>query len=815
MRRLSIARSLLLALVGLTVALGLVAALEVASLYDARQDYEDDLARSYAGEVGAANLLAAGVVEETVLRSPNTSEASRRRAATAFDRATAAARAAAQPDEASEQLVQDAFAAQQRVRRIATSANPAESRLAAALRDGRQAASSLAARQAERREAALDRVQDRTRRALIAAIIAGVLAVAAAAALVSVLVSGLRRPLDRLVTATRSLAAGDLDTRVDPEGPQELQQLSTAFNAMAGDLDAARERIEAGRRRLASVVESLGDGLVICDGFGRVAQVNPRAGSLVPEILPGRSLATDPGPLPALEDALAHEVEIVHHGRTLSVTAARMGARPEDGVVFTLRDMTERARLEQAKSEFVATASHELRSPLTSIKGFVELLAASELPDRHREFIEIILLSTNRLVDLVNDLLDVARVEAGQLEIQRRPIAVAEAVREVATLMAPRFREKDQELAVEIAPALPVAYADPARVRQIVTNLMTNAHLYTPDGGRITVSVGAASDEVMISVADTGRGMTQEQVKRVFDRFYRAETAGPGGSGLGLSIVKSLVELHEGTIDVTSSPGQGTTVNVRLPRAPTAIDLVEPRQAIRGRRVLVVEDEPEIAALIAEQLRPHEVDVVVVGDGEEAIAELQAGRFDAVTLDILLGGIDGFEVLRTIRDDPEMRRTPVIVVSVMAGQETLAAEWSVTKPIDTDELTDAIGSAILASRARVLVVGRASIREDVGEMLERRGIEFEWATSGAEAARMCEETHYEVALVDAGMRSPHSALAQLDLRGRRLRRSVVVFSTGDLAPGLARMDPNPVPVEDATAAVVEALRTSTGVETGR
>jgi CheY-like chemotaxis protein len=157
----------------------------------------------------------------------------------------------------------------------------------------------------------------------------------------------------------------------------------------------------------------------------------------------------------------------------------------------------------------------------------------------------------------------------------------------------------------------------------------------------------------------------------------------------------------------------------------------------------------------------------------------------------------------------------VIVVSVLAGQETLAGEWSVTKPIDAEKLIDAIGSAILAGRARVLVVGRAAMRPVVGPMLERRGIEYAWATSGAEAGRMCEETHFEVALVDAGMRSPQAALAQLDLRGRRLRRSVIIFSTGELAPGLARLDPDPIPVEDATQAVVDALRTGAAVESPR
>jgi CheY-like chemotaxis protein len=185
-------------------------------------------------------------------------------------------------------------------------------------------------------------------------------------------------------------------------------------------------------------------------------------------------------------------------------------------------------------------------------------------------------------------------------------------------------------------------------------------------------------------------------------------------------------------------------------------------------------------------------------------------HFDAVTLDIFLGDRDGFEVLRELREDPELGRTPVIVVSVLAGEEALAGEWSVSKPIDAEELTDAIGSAILAGRARVLVVGRAGMREEVGEMLARRSIDYVWVTSAAEASRLCEERRFEVALVDAGMRSPQAALAALDLRGRRLRRSVVVFSTGDESPGIARLDPDPMSVEDATQAVVEALRLSGG-----
>src|SRR5207237_3777469 len=187
---------------------------------------------------------------------------------------------------------------------------------------------------------------------------------------------------------------------------------------------------------------------------------NPRAVELVPELTVGVHVDSPQSPLPPLEAALAGETLVEHHGRALAVTAALLGTEA-DGVVWTVRDTSERARLERAKSEFVATASHELRSPLTSIKGFIELLHRSPegMTERQREFVEIILKSTERLTELVNDLLDVARIEADGVEIVRRPLDLGEAVLEVAELMGPRIEAKDQQLSVHIAPATGLALA--------------------------------------------------------------------------------------------------------------------------------------------------------------------------------------------------------------------------------------------------------------------------------------------------------------------------------------------------------------------
>jgi CheY-like chemotaxis protein len=219
----------------------------------------------------------------------------------------------------------------------------------------------------------------------------------------------------------------------------------------------------------------------------------------------------------------------------------------------------------------------------------------------------------------------------------------------------------------------------------------------------------------------------------------------------------------------------------------------------------VVDDEPEIAELIVAQLAPFDVDAEMVHSGAEAIERLHEGTFDAVTLDILMPGMSGFEVLRAIRSDRRLQHTPVVVVSVFSGREALHSEWAVPKPIDADELTYALGSAIVAGRARVLVVGRAAARAEVAPVLEDLGVAYEWVSSAAEAARRCEEHRFEAALVDAGMRSPETVLRSLDLRGRRSEQTVIVFSLGEATAGVAKLSPAPIPFPEAAREVLEAL----------
>ncbi len=818
------ARVLSAALVGIAVILAAITGLGIAALYHARQRYEDQLSVTSGLQVAAANLLAAATIEEAQFARPAGQRAPAAIAQATGAHAAAAAQgevlAGAAPDAATNRFLGAETRAERAARDLAGRARaigPRTRRLIAVhLSRARHASVRLATRQAVRRDDARRAATNATRRALVAIVVSGGFALLAVLLLVAALVRTMRRPLGELVDATRQMAGGDLSTRVAPSGPTELRTLGEAFNRMGDDLAATTAELDAERRRLAITIESLGDGLILCEPDGRVAAANPRAGELVAELRPGRR-ADDPGsPLPRLADALRGEVIVERPGgQTLAITAARLGAARSTagrggpgagaGVIWTVRDVTERARLERAKTDFVATASHELRSPLTSIKGYAELLGSTgSLTERQSEFVRIIALSANRLTDLVNDLLDVAKIEAGNVELYRRATDLRAVVLEAVELIRPRLSDKHQVLELDVDQPLAQALVDPGRVRQIVTNLLTNAHLYTGDGGTIRVGLRAAAGGLQIAVADTGRGMTADERARVFERFYRGEgSRAERGTGLGLAIVKSLVDLHAGRIEFDSQPNVGTTFTVTLPRASVEAGRV-PTSTIAGRRVLVVDDEPKITALIAEKLGALGVDTVRVHSGRDALARLRAERFDAVTLDVLMPGMNGIDTLRAIRAEPRTRLVPVVFVSVFADHGVLAGEWVVPKPIDSGELGAVLAVAVASGRTRVLAIGRDEMRGQLAPALDRLGVEYHWETGAAAAGAACARARYEVALIDAGLSDPQAVVDAIALRGRRTGRAMIFFS-GDTGPAETRLGVPVLPVEQAARAVRTAL----------
>jgi two-component system OmpR family sensor kinase/two-component system sensor histidine kinase BaeS len=236
------------------------------------------------------------------------------------------------------------------------------------------------------------------------------------------------------------------------------------------------------------------------------------------------------------------------------------------------RDARERDRVEQMKDDFVLTVSHELRTPVTVVKGFAEMLTAQRrtLNARQFEAAEVIAESAGQLQKMINDLLDLARSDAGKLRIEPEPTGVRRLAQRVGRQMRPHFGEKDQRFTVSVEKGVPDVDADPGRIGQVLANLLTNANKYAPEGARVRLAASKVGDEVEFAVSDNGPGLGDEELEHVFDRFWRAEsgeTQAVGGTGLGLAIAKSLVELHGGAISADSEPGGGATFRFVLPIA--------------------------------------------------------------------------------------------------------------------------------------------------------------------------------------------------------------------------------------------------------
>lgn len=253
----------------------------------------------------------------------------------------------------------------------------------------------------------------------------------------------------------------------------------------------------------------------------------------------------------------------------LSETATLGGAFNEMAEELQRR-AGERDQLERMKDEFVLTASHELRSPLTSVQGFAELLLLEreKLSPQQAETVEVILDNTRHLVRLLNDLLDLARSDAGRLTIRPEPTDAASLIEDAVRTMRAQFDARGQDLHLQIEADLPEVNADRDRIRQVLVNLLTNANEYCPQGAQIEVKACRANAEVEINVIDNGPGIPAEQLEHIFERFTRGdagETQRVGGTGLGLAISKSLIELHGGSIDAASVPGSGSTFRIRLP----------------------------------------------------------------------------------------------------------------------------------------------------------------------------------------------------------------------------------------------------------
>ena len=406
---------------------------------------------------------------------------------------------------------------------------------------------------------------------------------------------------------------------------------------------------------------------------------------------------------------------IVAVGRTSAVSAEMRQARDEA--------RSERRRAEQAsaaKSDFLATISHEIRTPLNAVVAAGALLGRTRLSKAQAEHVAMLNNAGEVLLGLLNDVLDLSKIESGKLQVEAAEFAVRDKLEASVQLWRPRAAEKGVEMAARLAGDLPErVVTDPLRFQQIVFNLLSNAVKFT-DQGRIELSAGVAGGRLWLEVADTGCGMTSEVSARVFDSFEQASASTSrqrGGTGLGLAISRQLAEIMDGQLSVRSAPGEGSTFRLELPVAEAALAAPVADEAdtvLDGLEVLLADDHPVNQRIVRLYLEPLGCRVTAVGDGGEAVEAAALRPFDLILMDMQMPVIDGVEATRRIRAGRGPNAaTPVFALTANALQEhrdgwaAVGVDVFLTKPLDMSALVRAIAGVAAAERAAAWAEGAA------------------------------------------------------------------------------------------------------------
>jgi PAS domain S-box-containing protein len=595
----------------------------------------------------------------------------------------------------------------------------------------------------------------------------------------------------RLSQGAETTASRILGQKSDVKNADELEVLEHSFHHMAVQLKASFEelehRVEERTAYLTAIIDNLADGLLVVDLNGKIVRVNPALFNLFGfentdlsdrnfEIVFNRKVVElveqtrkSPEEIFVAEIALTGEKT----GKAVATAIMRNSSFADDknqqaqciGSVLLIRDITSEKEVDQMKTDFISTVSHELRTPLTSVLGFAKIikkkldevifpLVSADDKKIQRNIkqvgdnIDIIVSEGVRLTELINDVLDIAKMEAGKIEWKMEPLQINEVVERAIAATSALFQQKDLELIPEIETGLPQIMGDRDRLIQVVINLISNAVKFTACGS-VTCRVNYADSTITVSIIDAGIGIAQADLEKVFEKFKQVGdtlTDKPKGTGLGLPICKQIVEHHGGRIWVESETGKGSCFSFTLPISVSCelniktLDMNTLVKQLRehvvqnapasnsgNKTVLVVDDDANIRQLLRQQLEAEGYTIREAKDGLEAIASVKKAAPDLIILDVMMPGVNGFDVAAVLKNDPKTMTIPIIILSIVEDKERgyrLGIERYLMKPIETETLLHEIGTLIPLgnSSKKILVVDEdCSTVKTLAEVLQAKG----------------------------------------------------------------------------------------------
>lgn len=580
---------------------------------------------------------------------------------------------------------------------------------------------------------------------------------------------------------------------------------------------------------LNTIIDNLVDGLLVTDMNGRITHYNPALSQMfgLGELdLSDRECHTlfnhelvnlisqtqqQPGKAYTSEIALA-EGRI---GKAVATTILKKNDLDDQlnetafiGTVVLISDITSQKEVDQMKTDFISTVSHELRTPLTSVLGFAKIIKKKldevifpAIPGEDKktqrtirqvgENIDIIVSEGLRLTSLINDVLDIAKMEAGKVDWKMEPLQVTEVIERSLSATTALFQAKNLELVTNIDSDLPQVMGDHDRLIQVVINLISNAVKFT-DAGTITCKATVMDNEVIISVIDSGSGIAAEDHQKVFEKFKQVGdtlTDKPKGTGLGLPICKQIVEHHGGKIWVESELGKGSTFSFSLPTISASttqvrkIDLGTLMQQLRAqvvstdsdtnrskKSILIVDDEAPIRRLLRQHLEAEGYHVEEAKDGREAIAQVKQINPHLIILDVMMPDMNGFDVAAVLKNDPQTMGIPIIILSIVEDQERgyrLGVDRYLTKPINAEQLLLEVDFLISqgASQRKVLVVDENDLAvKTLVEVLQAKGFMVVEANNDRELMEKALSTQPDMVIANAHFWEHSTAVKTLRLQ---------------------------------------------------